>query len=70
MARTQTYTIKEAAQILGVCLSTAYEAAKRGEIPVITIGGTKRVPRLALEEMLRHGDDWRTPDGMEGRDGS
>lgn len=66
MAKTQTFTIREAAQILGICPSTAYEAAKRGEIPVITIGGTKRVPRLALEEMLRHGDDWRKRDAKEG----
>ena len=40
MSRTQTFTIKEEERILGICPSTAYEAAKRGEIPVITIGGT------------------------------
>lgn len=65
MTRRQTFSIREVAQILGICLSTAYEAVKRGEIPVITICGTKRVPKLALEEMLRHGDDWRKRDGMD-----
>ena len=70
MTRTQTFTIKEAARILGVCPNTAYEAAKRGEIPIITIGGTKRVPRLALEEMLRHGDSWRKMISMEDKNNS
>jgi len=65
MTRRQTFSIRDVAQILGVCIGTAYEAVKRGEIPVITICGTKRVPKLALEEMLRHGDDWRKRDGMD-----
>jgi hypothetical protein len=30
----------------------SYEAAKRGELPVIQIGARKRVPVIALERML------------------
>jgi hypothetical protein len=32
--------------------NASYEAAKRGEIPVIKIGGRLRVPVIALERML------------------
>jgi hypothetical protein len=30
----------------------SYEAAKRGDLPVIEIGSRKRVPVIALERML------------------
>jgi len=48
----QTLTVTEAAQALGVSRNKAYEAAKRGEIPTIKIGGRILVPRAALERML------------------
>jgi hypothetical protein len=32
--------------------NASYDAAKRGEIPVIRIGGRLRVPIVALERML------------------
>ena len=32
--------------------NAAYEAARRGDIPVIRIGGRLRVPVVALERML------------------
>ncbi len=32
--------------------NASYEAAKRGELPVIKIGGRLRVPIVALERML------------------
>jgi excisionase family DNA binding protein len=48
----QTLTVSEAAQALGVSRNKAYEAAKRGEIPTIKIGGRILVPRAALERML------------------
>jgi excisionase family DNA binding protein len=47
-----TYSIEEAAQILGVGRSAAYEAARRGEIPTIRIGRRLRVPRRALDRLL------------------
>jgi hypothetical protein len=32
--------------------NASYEAARRGELPVIKIGGRLRVPVIALERML------------------
>ena len=48
----RTCTVAEAAIALGVSRNTAYEAARRGEIPTIKIGGRILVPRSALERML------------------
>ena len=36
----------------GLCRNASYDAAARGEIPVIKIGRLKRVPVRALERML------------------
>jgi excisionase family DNA binding protein len=45
-------TLSEAAAILRVSRGSAYEAAKRGEIPTIRIGRRWLVPVAALERML------------------
>lgn len=47
-----TFTIPEAAELLGIGRGSAYEAVKRGEIPVIMIGRRRVVPRTALDHML------------------
>ena len=47
-----TYAICEAAEILGIGRNQAYEAARRGEIPTIRIGGRILVPKAALDKML------------------
>jgi len=47
-----TYSIPEAAALLGINRNTAYEAAARGELPVIKIGKRLLVPRARLEAML------------------
>lgn len=47
-----TWTITEAAQLLGISRATAYEAAHRGELPVRLIGRRMLVPRVALLRML------------------
>ena len=49
----KTYTITEAAALLGVGKSAAYEAARRGEIPVIRIGRRLVVPKAALQRLLQ-----------------
>jgi hypothetical protein len=36
----------------GLSRNGSYEAAKRGDIPVVTIGRLKRVPTARLREML------------------
>jgi hypothetical protein len=45
----QTYTIKEAAKILGICRSVAY---REGVLPTVRIAGRLLVPKRALERML------------------
>ena len=45
-------TIQEAAKILRIGRSAAYEAARTGELPVIQFGRRKLVPRAALEKLL------------------
>ncbi len=47
-----TYTIEEAAEILGVGRSAAYQAARCGDIPTIRIGRRLLVPKVALEQLL------------------
>jgi len=47
-----TVTVEEAGRIIGVSRGGAYEAVKRGEIPVIRIGKKIRVPKAALERLL------------------
>ena len=49
----KTMTITEASEVLGVSRNKAYEAARRGQIPVIRIGKRLLVPRAALERMLQ-----------------
>ena len=51
------YTIEEAARLLGIGRSTAYEAARRGEIPTIRIGRRLLVPKIALESLLQPSKD-------------
>jgi excisionase family DNA binding protein len=47
-----TYTIDEAATILGIGRTTAYRAARSGEIPTIRIGRRIVVGRQALANIL------------------
>ena len=51
----QVLSVKEAAVILGLGQSSAYEAVRRGDIPTITIGRRYLVPKLALEKLLEEG---------------
>jgi excisionase family DNA binding protein len=47
-----TLTVKEAAGLLGISLHGAYDAAHRGELPVIWIGRRMLVPTAALMAMV------------------
>lgn len=49
----RTVTIPEAGRELGISRNAAYEAAKRGEIPILKIGRLLLVPRAALDRMLK-----------------
>ncbi len=45
----QTYTVEEAAKILGICRAVAY---RKGVLPTVRIAGRRLVPKRALEQML------------------
>jgi excisionase family DNA binding protein len=47
-----TWTVTEAATLLGISRASAYEAAHRGELPVRVIGRRLLVPRVALLRLL------------------
>jgi excisionase family DNA binding protein len=49
---TLTVTVVEAAKLLRIGRNSAYEAARRGELPVVRIGRRLLVPRAALEQLL------------------
>jgi hypothetical protein len=45
----QTYTVAEAAKILGICRAVAY---RKGVLPTVKVAGRRLVPKQALERML------------------
>ncbi len=47
-----TITVEEAARLLGIGRSLAYEAARCGELPAIRVGRRLLIPRVALERKL------------------
>lgn len=52
------FTVEEAAALLGISRSFAYEAIQRGEVPSMRIGKRILVPKAALERFLaQHGSD-------------
>ena len=50
-----TYTVTEAAVLLGISRTTAYECVRRGEIPSLTLGRRVVISRVALERLLHGG---------------
>jgi len=47
-----TVSVPEAARLLGISRGSAYECARRGELPVVRLGRRLVVPRSKLAEML------------------
>jgi excisionase family DNA binding protein len=47
-----TYTVPEAAELLGVSRGVAYEAANTGELPTVRLGRRLLVPRARLLALL------------------
>ena len=52
-AQQLTISVAEAAARLGIGRNAAYEAVKRGEIPMIRIGKRLLVPLAAFDRLLR-----------------
>jgi excisionase family DNA binding protein len=50
--RSLTYSITEAAELLGIGRNSAYEAATRGDLPAIKLGRRLLVPKAALHRLL------------------
>ena len=59
----QTYTVPEAAELLGIGRAAAYLAAKRGDIPAIFIGKRVIVPKGPLKDMIANPTRHITGDG-------
>ena len=47
-----TYTVSEAAKILGISRSTAYQCARTGQLPVLRFGRRLVVPATALRLLI------------------
>ena len=47
-----TYTVVEAARVLGISREVAYRAVSTGEIPSVRIGKRILIPRVALDRLL------------------
>ena len=52
MDQALTLSIPEAAKVLGISRYSAYEAARRGDIPILKIGKLRRVSRAQLMRMI------------------
>lgn len=51
-----TCTLGETADLLGICRTSAYAAAKCGDLPTISIGRRLLVPTAALRRLLQLDD--------------
>ena len=49
----RTLSVEEAGRILGISRGSAYSAARKGELPVIKLGGRFLVIKAALEKLLQ-----------------
>jgi excisionase family DNA binding protein len=47
-----TMSVEDAARLLGISRGLAYEAARRGDLPVIRLGRRLLVPRARLLELV------------------
>lgn len=45
-------TIAEAAKLLGISRSFAYDLVKRGELPVVRLGRRQLVPKKSLSRLM------------------
>ena len=47
-----TYNVEEAGRLLGISRASAFEEARRGDLPTIRVGKRLLEPKKALEQML------------------
>jgi len=62
MAGAMTYSVLEAARVLGIGTRSVYDAIHDGRLPALRIGRKPklRIPKLAVEELLRNPPRWET----------
>ncbi len=48
----KTYTVAEAARLLGIGRNQTYDATHSGDLPSIRIGGRILIPKAALDRLL------------------
>jgi excisionase family DNA binding protein len=53
VSMTMTMTVSEAARVLGISRSSAYECVRRGELRAVRLGRRLVVPRSAVTELLQ-----------------
>jgi excisionase family DNA binding protein len=53
------FTVDEAAYLLNISRSLAYELIARGELPALRLGRRIVIPRVTLEELLETALRWR-----------
>jgi excisionase family DNA binding protein len=60
MAEVLTYSVTEAARVLGVGQHSVYEAIRDGRLPAIKVGRKPklRIPKVAVQELLQHPERW------------
>lgn len=52
MTRAACLSVEEAGRVVGLSRGSAYEAARKGEIPTLKIGRRVLVPRAKLQELI------------------
>ena len=60
-----TYSVDEAAELLGISRTLAYEAIRKGEIPHINIGKRILIPKSALDWLLNSIQNYETGNFLE-----
>lgn len=55
MTEPLTYTVTQAAELVGVSRWAYYEGVKRGELPALKIGRRIVVPKVQLDQWLNNG---------------
>lgn len=51
----ETYTVREAAQVLGISRYTLYDMVKDGKFPAIRLGGRVLIARAQIDKVLAEG---------------
>ena len=59
--KAKTYTIEQAAKLLGLSRNSCYDAGNRGEIPAVRVGKRLLVPIAAFDRFLENCSEPKGP---------